>query len=107
MSTVYEVNLTPQPQEFNVEFPNGQTYSLRLMFLYDAETPTWTIDFSDANANLIVAGVPLVTGCDLFEQYAYLGFGCAMFCTTDGDTMATPTFLNLGSTAHLWIETTP
>ena len=100
---VFEIPLQPTPQTVTVAFPNGTSYQLRTMYLF---TPNdcWLLDISDESGNPIVCGVPLVTGADLLAQYAYLGLGVSMYCTTDGDLLAPPTFYNLGVTAHLWIE---
>lgn len=101
--SVYEIPLRPQPQEILVQFPNGTNYQLRLIYQF---TPNdcWLLDISDADGNPILCGVPLVTGADLLAQYAYLGFGCSLYCTTDGNTFSVPRFYNLGRTAHLWIS---
>ena len=100
---VYEIPLSPQPQALNVTFPSGVSYDLRLVYLF---TPNdcWELDINDSDGNPIVCGIPLVTGADLLAQYAYLNFGCKMYCTTDGDNSAVPRFYNLGNTAHLWLE---
>jgi hypothetical protein len=100
---VYEIPLSPRPQSFSITFPNGVTYVLRLIYLFTPDD-CWLLDISDAQGNPIVCGIPLVTGADLLAQYAYAGFGCKMFVTTDGDPMAVPRFFNLGITAHLYIE---
>jgi hypothetical protein len=100
--TVYEVPLTPQPQTLSVVFPNGQSYNLRLIYLF---TPNdcWELDIADSDDNPLVQGIPLVTGADLLAQYEYLNFGCQMYCATDADPDAVPRFFNLGSSAHLYI----
>ena len=100
---VYEVPLSAQPQTFYVQLPNGVTYQFRLIYEF---TPNdcWLLDINDAFGNPIVCGIPLVTGADLLAQYVYLGFGCSLYCTTDGATFIPPTFTNLGSTAHLWVS---
>ena len=102
--TVFEIPLSPQPQTFSVQFPNGVTYSLRLIYLYTPDD-CWLLDINDAQGNPIICGIPLVTGADLLAQYAYLGFGCKLYCTTDGNLGAVPRFFNLGVTAHIWVET--
>lgn len=100
---VYEIPLTPQPQTLGIAFPNNITYILRLIYLF---TPNdcWELDINDSQSNPIICGIPLITGADLLEQYAYLGFGCKLYCTTDGDDLVPPRFYNLGITAHLWVE---
>lgn len=100
--TVYEIPLTPQPQTFSVQFPNGLTYGLRLIFLFTPD-PCWELDISDSDGVPLVQGIPLVTGADLLAQYVYLGFGCSLYCTTDGDRDAVPRFDNLGVGGRLWL----
>ena len=100
---VYEVPLAPEPQLFSFAFPNGVTYQFRLIYQF-TPLPCWLLDVSDANGEPLVCGIPLVTGADLFAQFAYVGFGCSLYCTTDGDPGAVPLYYNLGKTAHLWIE---
>lgn len=104
MPTIYEVPTRPRLQIESVTFPNGVTYQLRFTYLF-APNDCWTMDISDGSGNPMVCGIPLVTGCDLLGQYRYLGFGCSLFCTTDGDVGAVPRFYNLGLGAHLWLET--
>lgn len=102
--SVYEIPVTPgQPQTMFVQFPNGKTYQLRLIYQF---TPNdcWLLDINDAFGNSILCGVPLITGADLLAQYEYLGFDCSLYCTTDADVGAVPKFYNLGKTAHLWLE---
>lgn len=100
---VFEIPLRPRPQIVTTRFPNGQTYSLRLIYEFGPDD-CWLLDISDSFGNPIVCGIPLVTGCDLLAQFAYLGFGCSLYCTTDGDRPTPPKWWNLGSTAHLWLE---
>ena len=101
---VYEIKVSPQPQAFSVEFPNGLTYQLRLIYEFTPDD-CWLLDISDASGNPILCGIPLITGADLLAQFSYLNFGCSLYCTTDGDTFAVPKFYNLGVNAHLWIST--
>lgn len=98
---VYEVPTSPRPQSFSTVFPNGVTYQIRLIYQFNADH-CWIMDISDVSGNPIVCGIPLVTGCDLLEQYAYLGLGCSLYVTTDGDQMTPPRFYNLGTSSHLW-----
>jgi hypothetical protein len=101
---ILEIPTSSFPQQFTVQFPNGQTYTLRLVYQFNTDN-CWILDISDSNDNPIVCGIPLITGADLLAQYAYLGFGCQMFATTDGDPAEPPTFYNLGSAGHLRLVT--
>jgi hypothetical protein len=100
---VYEIPLKPEPQTLSVLFPTGVTYQLRLIYA-NADVPAWILDINDAQGKPILQGIPLVTGADLLAQYAYAQLGVKLFCTTDGDPTAVPQALNLGRTAHLWLE---
>src|SRR5271165_2273029 len=103
--TDYEIPLSPKPQSFSVTFPNGVEYQMRLLYQFTFPgDECWILDIADATGDLLLCGVPLVTGADLLAQYAYLGFGATLFVTTDGNIGAVPTWFNLGATAHLWIE---
>lgn len=101
--SVYEIKLTPDPQVIVVQFPSGTFYELRFLYQFTPDD-CWTVDINDISGNPIVCGIPLVTGADLLAQYEYLGFGCSLYCTTDGDVTAVPKFYNLGDTAHLWMS---
>lgn len=99
----FEIPLSPQPQRFLIPI-NGTTYQLTVQWR-DTDQGGWVLDIADAQGAPIVNGMPLVTGCDLLAQYAYLGFGCALTVSTDFDPDAVPTFDNLGQTSHLYFET--
>lgn len=79
----------------------GTTYNLRFTY-NDAQDGSWALDVADANSNLILAGVSLVSGDDLFAQYAYLGFGGALVVTTDRGAGEVPGFDDFGAVAHLF-----
>lgn len=99
----FEIPTRATPFSQSVTFPDGTVYNLTFTYLFN-ENPVWNLDIFDANLNPILCGVPLVTGADLFEQFAYLGFKAQMFATTDGDPDTPPSWFNLGSTAHLYIN---
>lgn len=101
----FEIPLSPNPQSFTMQFPNGVTYTLRLIYQFNDNC--WLLDISDQSGNPLVCGIEVVTGADLLAQYAYLGFGCSLFATTDGGTLAPPNFYNLGTTGHLRLSTPP
>lgn len=104
MATVTEIPLTPsKPVIFNTILA-GVTYSMRLT--YDiAQDGCWILDIGDADQNLLVAGIPLVTGVDLLAQYAYMAFGGSLVVTTDRGAGEVPAFDGLGSTSHLYFVT--
>lgn len=99
MPTLYEIPLTPSPQTFGITLA-GTPLSLTLQWR-EAGAKCWLLDVADSAGVSIVAGIPLVTGHDLLEQYAYLGLGGGLVVATDGDQDAVPTFDNLGVASHL------
>lgn len=103
MTTTYEIPLSAEPQSFTISLA-GIEYKLRVVYA-DVAEGGWVVDIADVSGNPIVAGIPLVTGHDLLEQYAYLGLGGQLVVATDGDPDAVPTFANLGTTSHLYFIT--
>ena len=100
-SGVVELPVVPsQHQRFRQEL-GGITYNFRLLF-NDAIWPAWYLDIGDENQNLLVAGIPLVTGVDLLAQYRHLGFPGGLVVTADRGTGEIPTFDGLGLTSHLY-----
>lgn len=101
----YEIPLSPQAQTFSIPL-NAVTYNLTLMWRSKDGIGGWVLDIADASNNPLVTGIPLVTGCDLLGQYAYLGFGGGLWVLTDGSPTAVPTYSNLGSLSHLYFVVT-
>jgi hypothetical protein len=99
-ATFFEIPTTPTAQQFSITL-NGISYIMRLIYR-DTDMGGWVLDIADSNNTSLACGIPLVTGCNLLDQYEYLGLGGVMIVTTDGDTLTPPTFENLGTTGHLW-----
>lgn len=100
---VYEIPLSPTPQQFSIDL-GGATYQLTVKY-HDVEMGGWFVDIADSAGTPIVNGIPLVTGCDLLGQYAYLGFNGKLMVQTSNDPDAVPTWENLGSQSHLyWVS---
>lgn len=98
--TTYEIPLIAAPQTLRTVL-NGVTYTLTLVY-----RGGWFLDIQDAISNNIVCGLPLVTGCDLLGQLAYLGLGGILQVQSDGlKPDAVPTFKNLGQQSHLYWTT--
>ena len=102
MATTYEIPLTAEPQSFQIAL-GGVVYALTVRWNIPASA--WCLDVADANGAPILAGIPLVTGCNLLGQYGYLNFGGALVAQTDHDLMAPPAYGNLGTTGHLYFVT--
>nr|WKF61912.1 hypothetical protein HUO10_006444 [Paraburkholderia busanensis] len=100
--TAYEIPLSAKPQTFSISL-GGVSY--RMTLRWNIPAAAWMIDIADASSNPLVGSIPMVTGIDLLEQYAYLGFNGKLVAQTDHDPNAVPTFDNLGSTGHLYFLT--
>lgn len=97
-----EVPLSPQPQTFSIPIL-GTTYQFTVK--WNTFGNNWLLDIGDSNGNPIATGIPLVTGSNLLEQLDYLGLGFGLYCATDADLLAVPTFANLGVAGHLFVST--
>lgn len=65
----------------------------------------WYLDIADASGNPIISGIPLITGANLLEQYAHLGFGFQLWVQSDVNPDVLPTYKNLGTSSHLYAVT--
>lgn len=72
---VYFVPLRDGPQTLSIAL-SGVVYQVRVR--YSARVDLWVLDIADADGNSLVRDIPMVTGCDLLEQYHHLGFGGAL-----------------------------
>lgn len=104
--SIFEIPVVPgTPQQFRITFGGVE----RLVTLkWNSYSESWVADFADASGVNFLTGVPLVTGADLFEQFAYLDLGgqlVARGSETGHDDDAVPTFDDLGTTAHLYFAT--
>ncbi len=98
----YEIPLSPMPQAFSIQLAQVE---YRLTFTFrDADEAGWVMDIADTEGAVILAGVPLVTGADLLEQYKHLGLGGSLYVATDGAPDETPTYETLGGPSRLfWV----
>jgi hypothetical protein len=101
MSEVFEIPLdVGVPQRFAITLSQVD-YQMSLRYR-NAPEAGWTLDIADTSGNSIVEGIPLVTGCDLLEQYKHLGFKGELRVQTIGNSGAVPTFENLGDAGKLY-----
>ena len=90
---IYNVPLRDGPQTFAIAL-SGITYRVRVR--YNERIETWVLDLADVEGNSIIRGIPMVTGCNLLEQYHHLNFGGALVAyNPDSDGDAPPQFDNL------------
>lgn len=98
--SLFTIPLENVPQDFAITL-SGTQY--RIVCKWN-EYCGWLVDFYDGvTEQPVVMAVPLVTGCDLFEQYRYLGFEGNAIVYTDGDQFAPPTLDNLGVESNLYL----
>ena len=99
---IHTIPLKNQNQTFSIALANA-TYTF--LIVWNDYAAAWELDISDAAGVKIISGIALVTGIDLLAPYAYLNFGGTLTCSTDGNTDAVPTAVNLGSSAKLYYTT--
>jgi len=107
MATAYKVPLTP-PCQFSLNTPLG-VFKYRVIWKDvpsgfsddDIQEAGWIIDVMDSTGVLLIAGVPMLPGQNLFAQDAYLGIPSMWIVNQDFPDDA-PTFANLGVTTNLY-----
>ncbi|SDV49075.1 phage baseplate plug family protein [Chitinasiproducens palmae] len=100
MPNFYEIPLTPTQQRFSIRL--GDTvYQLTLSYLA-VSGGGWVLDIADEAGTPMASGLPLVTGSNLLEPYAHLGFSGRLWVQTKGDPDAAPTYANLGTETRLY-----
>ncbi len=104
MSTPYKIPLSAEPQLFTIQL-GATTYWLT--FYWSVTAACWMLDIADADKVPMIEGIPVVTGLDLLMQYRYLGFAGKLIVQTDFDTLAIPTFENLGTTGNVYFVVEP
>lgn len=93
-----EIPLTPDNQQFNMVINNA---AFRLKILWRERY--WVMDMLDGEDNVIISGIPLITGVNLLAQYPALKFGFALVVICDDPAQALPTKTDLGVASHLYI----
>ena len=101
-TNVFEVPLSATAQTFDIKLLD---ISYHLRVVWNPATSCWVLDIADASNTPIISGLPMVTGCDLLGQLAYIGLGGSLLVMTDADGEAIPTYANLGTTGHLFFAT--
>ncbi len=70
MGNIVEIPLQATNQELDIQMGNNN-YHLKVTYM---EFFGWILDVSTQTKEVILCGIPLVHGIDIFEQYKYLGF---------------------------------
>jgi len=100
MGTVYKIPLSNVPQRFELSLA-GTDYIMVVRWFSGMGLWVFSLLESDTE-RILINDRPLVTGCDLLEQWAYLKLGGSMICFTSGNEDLPPTLENLGGEANLY-----
>lgn len=89
---------------------DNKNVTLSFQFTYNAEGEYWFMSISDKDGNLLLSGVPLVTGdypaANVLEQYSYLNIGSAVVVPASTSLVGVPGFDDWGSNYYLaWSDT--
>ena len=98
------IPLQPLNQKLSIALA-GVTYQLTVR--WNAASQCWMLDIADDSGDDLLTGIPLVTGCDLLEQFEYVGIGGALVVQSTNDPTLVPNFSSLGSTGFLYFVTPP
>lgn len=100
---LFLIPLINTPQQFNITL--GTRDLIILCKWNDSNEGGWAVDILDDVTNAaIICNIPLITGTNLLEQYAYLGLNAKLVIYTDGDAEAVPTLDNLGIDSNLYYQ---
>ena len=100
---VYKIPLSNTPQRFELSLA-GNTYIMVVRWF--SGLSLWVFSLLEAETEaILINDRPIVTGCDLLEQWAYLKLGGALVCFTSGDEDEPPALENLGTDANLYFVT--
>ena len=84
---------------------DGNNLTLQLAIRFNTMAGYWVMSVSDANGNLLLACIPLLTGvwpaANLLSQFGYLKIGSA-YVVSYGATIDYPDSTTLGSQFQLW-----
>lgn len=97
---LFQLPFTNIPQRFSVDL-GGVTYVMVNRWNPIAEL--WYIDVYDQDDNPLLMNLPLVTGTDLFEQFAFMKPPGKMIVYTEGDEGESPTLETLGFSSNVWL----
>lgn len=77
--------------------------SLQAEISYNSMAEYWTISLYDPKTeNPIVAGIPLLCGHDLLEQFRYKGIGSVVLASNSKNSYTSPDSTNLNQYCLIW-----
>lgn len=100
--SAYEIPFLSQPQTFTIAL-SGVTY--RLTTSWNTSSECWVLDIATPDGTPIVSGIPIITGVDLLQQYAYLGIAGRIFVQSAGQVTRIPGFNDLGADGQVFFVT--
>lgn len=89
-------------ENFTISLRN-QPYNFQIRYC-DAEAGGWFLNLLTGNDVPLAMGLPMVTGLDLLQQYAYLNVGGELWVYSADPAEPEPTFDNLGTAVKLYFK---
>lgn len=108
---IQQISLTNAPnQTMTLQLiVDGNPLTLNVSLSYSYMCGYWLMSIADANNNLLLSGIPLLTGAypaaNLLAQYGYLKIGSAYLLNTGNVDMDYPDNTNLDKFTLLWGDT--
>lgn len=102
-SSTFLIPLVNVPQTFGINLA-GVVYTITCKWNPSVDGG-WVLDIANAAQIPIIAGLPLITGCNVLEGLGYLGINGELWVYTDGDSDSVPTLSNLGVDSNLYFTT--
>jgi hypothetical protein len=106
-----QISLSNQPnQTMTVQLVvDGNPLTLNLNIFYSYIAGYWMMNISDANGNLLLSNIPLVTGAypaaNFLSQYGYLKIGSAYLLNTGATSNDFPDSFELDQFILVWGDT--
>lgn len=104
MISWFLIPLIASPQSFQIQLA-GVNYLLTVKW-NNSDGAGWEFDLANADTNTpLLAGQPLITGCDCLSGLGYLGINGGLWVYTNGNADAVPTLTDLGVDSNLYFVT--
>ena len=82
----YEIPITQKGSQSFTHTVDGVKHRVTLRYVFATDSYTLNLSrFEGSFERSLISGMPLVTGADLFKQYAYLGVGQFSVFPATGD----------------------
>jgi hypothetical protein len=99
----FRIPLVNIPQTFDINLSN---LPFKMKITWNDAMKSWMMALLDGNTqDVLIESMPLVTGADLLEQFAYLQIPGQLIVFTKGGVTDEPTFDNLGADSNLYYIT--